>query len=256
MQKTVRFLDTTLRDGEQTPGVSFHLNEKIDFAKALEALGVDMIEAGFAGSSPGDFQAVSAIAQAVSTGVCSLARCVESDIRACADALKAAKKPRIHVFIATSPVHRAAKLNMSREQVLEAAVRSVRLAHSLCADVQFSCEDATRTETDFLYQVYRAVVAEGATTLNIPDTVGYSSVREYGQLIADIRKNVVGDREDIILSAHCHNDLGLATATTLEAIRNGARQVECTVNGLGERAGNAPLEEILMNLRTRKDIYH
>lgn len=255
MQKTVRFLDTTLRDGEQTPGVSFHLHEKIEFAKALEALGVDVIEAGFAGSSQGDFQAVSAIAAAVKTGVCSLARCVESDIRASADALKAAAKPRIHVFIATSPVHRSAKLNMTKEQVLEAAVRSVRLARSLCDDVQFSCEDATRTEPDFLYQVYRAVVAEGATTLNIPDTVGYSSVKEYGQLIADIHRNVVGEREDIILSAHCHNDLGLATATTLEAIRNGARQVECTVNGLGERAGNAPLEEILMNLRTRKDIY-
>ena len=255
MQKTVRFLDTTLRDGEQTPGVSFHLNEKVEFAKALEALGVDMIEAGFAGSSQGDFQAVSAISAAVNTGVCSLARCVDSDIRASWDALKNAAKPRIHVFIATSPVHRAAKLNMSKEQVLEAAIRGVRLARSLCADVQFSCEDATRTELDFLYQVYRAVVAEGATTLNIPDTVGYSSVREYGELIADIQRNVVGDREDIILSAHCHNDLGLATATTLEAIRNGARQVECTVNGLGERAGNAPLEEILMNLRTRKDIY-
>ncbi len=255
MQKTVFFLDTTLRDGEQTPGVSFHLNEKVEFARALEAVGVDMIEAGFAGSSQGDFDAVTAIAAAVKTGVCSLARCVESDIRASWEALKNAVKPRIHVFIATSPVHRSAKLNMTKEQVLDAAVRSVRLARSLCPDVQFSCEDATRTEPDFLYQIYRAVVAEGATTLNIPDTVGYSSVREYGQLIADIKKNVVGDREDIILSAHCHNDLGLATATTLEAIRNGARQVECTVNGLGERAGNAPLEEILMNLRTRKDIY-
>ena len=255
MQKTVRFLDTTLRDGEQTPGVSFHLNEKVEFARALESLGVDMIEAGFAGASQGDFQAVSAIAAAVNTGVCSLARCVESDIRACWDALKEAKKPRIHVFIATSSVHRSAKLNMTKEQVLEAAVRGVRLARSLCADVQFSCEDATRTEPDFLYQVYRAVMAEGATTLNIPDTVGYSSVREFGQLVENVRRHVVGDREDIILSAHCHNDLGLATATTLEAIRCGARQVECTINGLGERAGNAPLEEILMNLRTRKDIY-
>lgn len=195
-----------------------------------------MIEAGFAGSGQGDFQAVRAIAAAVGTGVCSLARCVESDIRAGADALKGARKPRIHVFIATSPVHRSAKLNMTKEQVLEAAVRSVRLARSLCDDIQFSCEDATRTEPDFLYQVYRAVVEVGATTLNIPDTVGYSSVREYGQLIADIQQHVVGEREDIILSAHCHNDLGLATATTLEAIRNGARQVECTVNGLGERA--------------------
>ena len=254
MRDTVLFLDTTLRDGEQTPGVSFHLNDKVDFARALEALGVDMIEAGFAGASPGDFEAVRAVARTVKTGVCSLARCVEGDIRAAADALREAVKPRIHVFIATSPLHRAAKLNMNREQVLEAAVRGVRLARSLCADVEFSCEDATRTEPDFLCQVCRAAVEAGATTINIPDTVGYATVGEYGDLIASICREVAGDR-DVVISTHCHNDLGLAAATTLEAIRRGARQVECTINGLGERAGNASLDEIVMGLRTRRDIY-
>ncbi|MDD3333932.1 MAG: 2-isopropylmalate synthase [Eubacteriales bacterium] len=255
MLDTVQFLDTTLRDGEQTPGVSFQLVEKVDFARTLDALGVDMIEAGFAGASQGDFEAVRAIAKTVSTGVCSLARCVETDIRAAAEALKDAKKPRIHVFIATSPLHRQAKLNMNREQVLQAAVHSVTLAKSLCADVQFSAEDATRTELDFLYEIYTAAAKAGATVLNIPDTVGYATVKEYGDLIADLYARVVGQREDLILSAHCHNDLGLATATSLEAVRRGARQVECTLNGLGERAGNAPLEEILMGLRTRKDVY-
>ena len=254
MRDTVLFLDTTLRDGEQTPGVSFHLNDKVDFARALETLGVDMIEAGFAGASPGDFEAVRAVARTVKTGVCSLARCVEADIRAAADALKGAAKPRIHVFIATSPLHRAAKLNMTREQVLDAAVRSVRLARSLCADVEFSCEDATRTETDFLLEVCKAAVEAGATTINIPDTVGYATVDEYGGLIDAICREVAGER-DIVISTHCHNDLGLATATTLEAIRRGARQVECTINGLGERAGNASLDEIVMGLRTRRDIY-
>ena len=175
-------------------------------------------------------------------------------IRAAADALKGAAKPRIHVFIATSPLHRAAKLGMNREQVLDAAVRGVRLARSLCADVEFSCEDATRTETDFLYQVCRAAVEAGATTINIPDTVGYAAVGEYGDLIASICREVAGER-DIVISTHCHNDLGLAAATTLEAIRRGARQVECTINGLGERAGNASLDEIVMGLRTRRDIY-
>ena len=250
----VLFLDTTLRDGEQTPGVSFQLSDKVDLARNLEALGVDVIEAGFAGASPGDFEAVRAVSRAVKTGVCSLARCVEKDIRAAADALSEAVRPRIHVFISTSPLHRAAKLNMSREQVLKAAVDGVTLARSLCADVEFSCEDATRTEPDFLREVYRAVIAAGASTINVPDTVGYAAVEEFGLLMDDILKNVIGDK-NVILSAHCHNDLGLATATTLEAVRRGARQVECTVNGLGERAGNAPLDEIVMGLRTRRDIY-
>ena len=244
MRDTVLFLDTTLRDGEQTPGVSFHLNDKVDFARALETLGVDMIEAGFAGASPGDFEAVRAVARTVKTGVCSLARCVEADIRAAANALKGAAKPRIHVFIATSPLHRAAKLNMTREQVLDAAVRSVRLARSLCADVEFSCEDATRTEPDFLYQVCAAAVEAGATTINIPDTVGYATVDEYGGLIDAICREVAGERDR---SSHPDD--------TSRHIRRGARQVECTINGLGERAGNASLDEIVMGLRTRRDIY-
>ena len=189
MRDTVLFLDTTLRDGERTPGVSFHLNDKVDFARALETLGVDMIEAGFAGASPGDFEAVRAVARTVKTGVCSLARCVEADIRAAADALKGA---------ATSPLHRAAKLNMTREQVLDAAVRSVRLACSLCADVEFSCEDATRTETDFLLEVCKAAVEAGATTINIPDTVGYATVDEYGGLIDAICREVAGERDIVI----------------------------------------------------------
>ena len=255
MGNTVYFLDTTLRDGEQTPGVSFHLNEKVDFARALDALGVDVIEAGFAGASQGDFEAVHAIAQTVNACTCSLARCVEADIRAAAEALQGAKKPRIHVFIATSPLHRQAKLGMNREQVLEAAVEGVRLAGTLCPEVQFSAEDATRTEPDFLYEIYLAAAKAGARILNIPDTVGYAAVQEYGDLIADMERRIREAGEDVILSAHCHNDLGLATATTLEAVRRGARQVECTINGLGERAGNASLEEVLMGLRTRKDVY-
>ncbi len=254
MQDKLIFFDTTLRDGEQTPGVSFHLGEKVDMARALDALGVDIIEAGFAGSCKGDFDAVRAVANAVKTGVCSLARCVDADIRAAADALKDAVKPRIHVFIATSPLHRAAKLGMSKEQVLDAAVKGVRLAKSLCADVEFSCEDATRTEPDFLRQICLAAIDAGAGTINLPDTVGYAAVEEYGRMFDDFIRNVTAGR-DIVLSAHCHNDLGLATATSLEAVRRGARQVECTVNGLGERAGNAPLEEIAMGLRTRRDYY-
>ncbi|NLO84688.1 MAG: 2-isopropylmalate synthase [Clostridiales bacterium] len=254
MENTVLFFDTTLRDGEQTPGVSFHLNEKVEFARHLEALGVDMIEAGFAGASVGDYEAVRAVSKAVSTGVCSLARCVEADIVAAAKALKRAVKPRIHVFIATSPLHREAKLNMTRKQVLEAAVKSITLAKSFCEDIEFSCEDATRTEPDFLREICEAAIQAGATTLNIPDTVGYATVDEYGEMIGDIYQNVIRGR-NIVLSAHCHNDLGLATATTLEAVRCGARQVECSINGLGERAGNASLEEIVMGLRTRSDIY-
>jgi 2-isopropylmalate synthase len=255
MRDRVFFLDTTLRDGEQTPGVSFHLQEKVELARELEALGVDVIEAGFAGASQGDFEAVRAVGKALqSAKVCSLARCVESDIRAAADALKRAKHGRLHLFIATSPLHREHKLGMSREQVLQAAVRGVQLARTLCDDVQFSCEAASRTERDFLYEILGAALKAGAMTLNIPDTVGYATVREYGELIADLSRNVPG-AENAVFSVHCHNDLGLATAATLEGIRQGARQVECTLNGLGERAGNAPLEEVLMGLRTRQDIY-
>ena len=255
MADRVRIFDTTLRDGEQTPGISFHLREKLEIAKALETMGVDIIEAGFAASSHGDMRAIQAISAEVKDSViCSLARCVEADIRAASEALEKAAQKRIHVFIATSPIHMSAKLHMTPDEVYDAAVRSVTLARSLCDDVEFSLEDATRTEPDFLYRISEAVIRAGATTLNLPDTVGYAAVNEYGQMFRDVLEKVPG-ADRVILSAHCHNDLGLGVATSLEAIRAGARQVECTVNGLGERAGNAPMEEIIMGLRTRKSYY-
>ena len=255
MSEHVKIFDTTLRDGEQTPGVSFHRKEKVEIALALEHLGVDIIEAGFAASSRGDFKAVAAISDAVKNSVvCSLARCVEDDIRAASLALEKAAMSRIHVFIATSPIHMAAKLKMTPDQVLEATARSIRLARNLCPDVEFSLEDATRTERDFLYRVVEAAIREGATTINLPDTVGYAAVAEYGQLFTDVLNHVPG-ADKVCLSVHCHNDLGLGVATSLEGVRCGARQVECTINGLGERAGNAPMEEIVMGLRTRKDYY-
>lgn len=255
MADRVRIFDTTLRDGEQTPGVSFHRKEKLEIALALEKMGVDIIEAGFAAASAGDMRAIQAVsAQVKDSVVCSLARCVEADVLAAAEALKDAAQKRIHVFIATSPIHMAAKLRMTPDEVFDAAVRSVRLARSLCDDVEFSLEDATRTEPEFLYRVCEAVIREGASTLNLPDTVGYAAVNEYGQMFRDVLEKVPG-ADSVILSAHCHNDLGLSVATSLEAIRCGARQVECTVNGLGERAGNAPMEEIIMGLRTRRNYY-
>ena len=251
----VYIFDTTLRDGEQTPGVAFHLNEKLEIAQGLDEMGVDIIEAGFAASSKGDFRAISRIAEVVRNAtVCSLARCTENDILAAAEALKAAERKRIHVFIATSPIHMAAKLRMTPEEVLEASIRSVKLARSLCDDVEFSLEDATRTDREFMYRVVEAAIRAGAGTINLPDTVGYAAVSEYGQMFLDVRAHVPG-ADGVILSAHCHNDLGLSVATSLEAIRCGARQVECTVNGLGERAGNAPMEEIVMGLRTRREYY-
>ena len=251
----VYIFDTTLRDGEQTPGVAFHLNEKLEIAQGLDEMGVDIIEAGFAASSKGDFRAISRIAEVVRNAtVCSLARCTENDILAAAEALKAAERKRIHVFIATSPIHMAAKLRMTPEEVLEASIRSVKLARSLCDDVEFSLEDATRTDREFMYRVVEAAIRAGAGTINLPDTVGYAAVSEYGQMFRDVLEHVPG-ADDVILSAHCHNDLGLSVATSLEAIRCGARQVECTVNGLGERAGNAPMEEIVMGLRTRREYY-
>ena len=251
----VRIFDTTLRDGEQTPGVSFHLKEKVEIALALEAMGVDIIEAGFAAASKGDFKAVREVSRQVKDAVvCSLARCVEGDILAASQALEGAAQPRIHVFIATSPIHMAAKLHMTPDEVYDAAVRSVTLARSLCPDVEFSLEDATRTERDFLCRVVEAAIRAGATTINLPDTVGYAAVAEYGQLFRDVLERVPG-ADGVCLSVHCHNDLGLSVATSLEGVRCGARQVECTVNGLGERAGNAPMEEIIMGLRTRRAYY-
>ena len=251
----VRIFDTTLRDGEQTPGVAFHLNEKLEIAQALDAMGVDIIEAGFAASSKGDYRAISKISEVVKRStVCSLARCVESDIIAASEALEKAANKRIHVFIATSPIHMAAKLRMTPDEVYEAAVRSVRQARNLCDDVEFSLEDATRTEREFLFRMVEGAIRAGATTINLPDTVGYAAVAEYGEMFRDVMNNVPG-ADKVILSAHCHNDLGLAVATSLEGVRCGARQVECTVNGLGERAGNAAMEEIIMGLRTRRDYY-
>ncbi|MCH5288042.1 MAG: 2-isopropylmalate synthase [Christensenellaceae bacterium] len=255
MADRVRIFDTTLRDGEQTPGISFHLREKLEIARALERMGVDVIEAGFAASSKGDMRAIQAISAEVKDSViCSLCRCVEADIRAASEALEKAAQKRIHVFIATSPIHMAAKLHMTPDEVYDAAVRSVTLARNLCDDVEFSLEDATRTEPEFLYRMVEAAIRAGASTINLPDTVGYAAVSEYGQMFRDVLAKVPG-ADKIILSAHCHNDLGLSVATSLEAIRAGARQVECTVNGLGERAGNAPMEEIIMGLRTRKNYY-
>ena len=251
----VRIFDTTLRDGEQTPGVAFHLNEKLEIAQALDAMGVDIIEAGFAASSKGDYRAISKISEVVKRStVCSLARCVESDIIAASEALEKAANKRIHVFIATSPIHMAAKLRMTPDEVYESAVRSVMQARNLCDDVEFSLEDATRTEREFLFRMVEGAIRAGATTINLPDTVGYAAVAEYGAMFRDVMNHVPG-ADKVILSVHCHNDLGLAVATSLEGVRCGARQVECTVNGLGERAGNAAMEEIIMGLRTRRDYY-
>lgn len=251
----IRIFDTTLRDGEQTVGVSFHPEEKLEMAKAMESMGIDIIEAGFAASSIGDFKSVSDIAREIrESTVCTLARCIPSDIDTAAKAIEKAAKGRIHVFIATSPVHMLHKLNMTPDEVFENARKSLKQARNLCGDIEFSCEDATRTDREFLYRMVEMAIKEGATTINLPDTVGYSASAEYGLLFQDVLERVPG-ADQIILSCHCHNDLGLAVASSMEAIMHGARQVECTVNGLGERAGNAPLEEIVMGLRTRKDYY-
>ena len=245
--------DTTLRDGEQSPGASMNAQEKIQLALQLEKLGVDVIEAGFAAASPGDFDAIRRISDQVKTSiVCSLSRALERDIKAAGDAVKSAKFQRIHTFIATSPIHMEYKLKMTPDQVVKKAVDAVRYAKTFCDDVEFSCEDAGRSDIGFLKEVLDAVIEAGATTLNIPDTVGYRMPSEMGAIIKELHKSV-GDRA--ILSVHNHNDLGVAVANTIECILNGARQVECTINGLGERAGNAALEEIVMALRTRNDIF-
>lgn len=256
MKNRVKIFDTTLRDGEQAPGCSMNLKEKLEVAKRLELLKVDIIEAGFAISSPGDFESVSAVAETVKDcSVASLARCAEKDIDAAYEALKKAESPRIHIFIATSPIHMEYKLKMSPDEVLEKAAAMVRYAKKLCSDVEFSAEDATRSDPKFLSEIVRTVIKNGANVVNIPDTVGYSTPNEMRSIIEQVIKNVP-ECEDIELSVHCHNDLGMATANSLSGILGGASQVECTVNGLGERAGNAPLEEIVMALRTRPDIYN
>jgi 2-isopropylmalate synthase len=253
--RRIRIFDTTLRDGEQSPGASMNQAEKIEVARALAALGVDIIEAGFPIASPGDFESVRAIATEIAgASVCGLARCNERDIDRAWEALKYAQQPRIHVFLATSAIHREHKLKMTTAQVVERAVKSVKQAKALCQDVEFSPEDAARTEVDFLCEVVQAAIEAGATTVNIPDTVGYATPTQYANVIKTLFDRVpnIGDA---VVSVHCHNDLGLAVANSLAACEVGARQVECTINGIGERAGNAALEEIVMALRTRQDFY-
>ena len=250
----VRIFDTTLRDGEQSPGVSLNAMEKLQIARQLQKLGVDVIEAGFPITSPGDKEAVSLIAREVKgVVVAALARASALDIETAWEAIKEAESPRIHTFIATSDIHLKYKLKMDRETVIERAVAAVKLAKKFTADVEFSAEDASRSDLDFLCRVVEAAVKAGATTINIPDTVGYAEPEEFGEFIRKILEKVpVMDRA--VLSVHCHDDLGLAVANSLAAIKNGARQVECTINGIGERAGNCSLEEIVMALYTRKDV--
>jgi len=244
-----------LRDGEQSPGASMTADEKMRLARQLERLRVDVIEAGFPAASPGDFEAVQRIAEQVrETTICGLARANARDVGLAADAVKPAESPRIHTFIATSPIHMREKLRMSPEQVLEQAVLSVKQAKNSTGDVEFSPEDAGRSDEDFLCQILEAVIDAGATTINIPDTVGYTMPSQFGDLIANLRERIPNS-DKAIFSVHCHNDLGMAVANSLAAVMKGARQVECTVNGLGERAGNASLEEIVMAVRTRQDFF-
>ncbi|MAR89252.1 MAG: 2-isopropylmalate synthase [Pseudomonadota bacterium] len=253
---TLIIFDTTLRDGEQSPGASMTQEEKLRIAKALERMRVDVIEAGFAIASQGDFAAVKAVADNIKDSrVCSLARSVDADIERAAEALKNANAARIHTFIATSPIHMEYKLRLTPDQVLEQAVRAVTRARNLCEDVEFSCEDAGRSDLDFLCRVIEAAIDAGARTINIPDTVGYAVPEQFGDTIRRLLERVP-NADKAVFSVHCHNDLGLAVANSLAAVACGARQVECTINGLGERAGNAALEEIVMAIRTRADFYH
>ena len=251
----IRIFDTTLRDGEQSPGFTMGAAQKVAFARALEELGVDVIEAGFPNSSPADYSAVQTIAREVrACTIAALARCHPADIDACAGALQHAHAPRIHVFISTSPLHRQHKLGMSRAQVLEHAVMGVSRARLHVDDVEFSAEDATRTEREFLVEVFEAAIEAGATTLNVPDTVGYATPGDMRALFDYLRSHVRG-AERVVFSAHCHDDLGLGVANSLAAIEGGARQVECTINGIGERAGNAAMEELAMALKVRGAYY-
>ncbi len=255
INERVRIFDTTLRDGEQSPGASMNMAEKIEVARALAALGVDIIEAGFPIASNGDFEAVRAIAAEVTgASICGLARCTERDIERAWEAIKHARTPRIHIFLATSAIHREHKLRMSRAQIVERAVQGVRQGKACCDDIEFSPEDAARTEMDFLCEVVEAAIEAGATTVNIPDTVGYATPSQYGHVIRTLRERVKNIAKAVI-STHCHDDLGMAVANSLAGVEAGARQVECTINGIGERAGNAALEEIVMALKTRHDYY-
>ena len=251
------FFDTTLRDGEQSPGCSMTTQEKLSMAHSLEELGVDIIEAGFAMASEGDFAAIATITQAIrKPRIASLARAKREDIEMAARSVQFADRARIHVFLASSDLHLEYKLKISRQQALDSTAESVRLARSLVDDVEFSPEDATRSDRDFLVDMVRVAVEAGATTINMPDTVGYSTPEEYGAMFAEVRQRIPAvDAQGIVLSSHCHDDLGLAVANSLAAVQNGARQVECTINGIGERAGNAALEEIAAALYVRGDFY-
>ncbi|HEC31848.1 MAG TPA: 2-isopropylmalate synthase, partial [Deltaproteobacteria bacterium] len=251
MERQIYIFDTTLRDGEQVPGAKLNKKQKVEIAKQLERLNVDVIEAGFPCSSPGDLEAVKAVAQEIKNCVvCGLARAVKQDIDLCWEAVKEAKHPRIHVFLGSSDIHVQKKLRKDKESALQMAVESVKYARSLCPEVEYSTEDASRSDFDYLCRVIRAVIKEGASIINIPDTVGYAVPEEFGALIRRIKENVP-ELDNVTLSVHCHNDLGLAVANSLAAIREGAKQVECTINGIGERAGNASMEEIVMAIKTR-----
>jgi len=255
----ILIFDTTLRDGEQSPGASLNLEEKLAIAHQLARLGVDVIEAGFPFASQGDFKAVNKIAEVVGGDngpiICGLARASKNDIKACYEAIRPAPKKRIHTFIATSDIHLKHKLRKSRKDVLSIVPEMVNYAKSLVEDVEFSCEDASRSDQEFLYEVIELAISAGATTINIPDTVGFTTPSEFGKLISDINKNVP-NIDEAIISVHGHNDLGLAVANFLEAVKNGARQLECTINGIGERAGNASLEELVMALHVRKSFFN
>jgi 2-isopropylmalate synthase len=254
-QRQITIFDTTLRDGEQSPGASMNLAEKVEIAQALQDLGVDVLEAGFPIASPGDFEAVREIAGVIrDTTVCGLARCSDSDIDRAWEALKRAERPRIHVFLATSAIHREHKLKMSCDEIVRRAVEGVKRAASYCDDIEFSPEDAVRTEHDFLCRVVEAAIDAGATTVNIPDTVGYAVPTQMGDTISMLCHRVP-NIDKAVISVHCHTDLGLAVANSLAAVQHGAGQIECTVNGIGERAGNCSLEEVVMALRTRNDLF-
>lgn len=254
MNERVKIFDTTLRDGEQSPGCSMNLPEKVKLARKLEDLGVDVIEAGFPIASDGDFAAVKAVAaECRSVTVAALCRTSEQDVSRAAEALSGAAHARIHTFVATSDIHLEYKLKKSRAEVLDMTRAAVRLARNYAEEIEFSAEDATRSDVDYLCDVLKVAVEEGATILNVPDTVGYTLPDEFTRLIRTVRERVVGERRDITISVHCHNDLGLAVANSLAAVDAGARQIECTINGIGERAGNASLEEIAMAMRVRGD---
>ena len=253
-KEKVYIFDTTMRDGEQSPGASMSVEEKIQISRVFDEMGIDIIEAGFPISSPGDFEAVSAISKGIKKSIpCGLARATRKDIDACYESLKFAKRFRIHTFISTSPVHLKHKLNMTDEQVLAAIKDSVTYARKFTDDVEWSCEDGTRTNLDFMYKTIELAINCGAKTINIPDTVGYSIPEEFAKTITSIKNNVP-NIDKAIISAHCHNDLGLAVANALSGLSAGVRQIECTINGIGERAGNAALEEIVMAIKTRDDL--